>query len=148
MRGISTAIILVLFLMLSVTIAYLMYVFFTGSFMRLSQAGSDSNDQNLLSLSSCIRVESASGSKLFVRNCGEGVVTQQSIGVYIDESYVSFTMSPASISESETGTVTLNDISGLNLGNHRLRVTSPKASSEISVEAYGAPISLRTVDDA
>jgi hypothetical protein len=148
MRGISTAIFLVLFLMISVSITYLLYISLTKTFSSAEQAGSDTSDQTLSSMSSCIRVESASDTRLFVRNCGEGYVTEQNLGVYIDEAYAGFTMSPTSLSDGDTGTVTLTDISSLSPGNHRLRVTSPKASSEISVEAYGSPISLRMVDDA
>jgi hypothetical protein len=148
MRGISTPILLIMLVLISVSITYLLYVFLTGTFAELRQNGSDSSDETILSLSSCIRAESASNSNVFVRNCGDGYVTQQTLGVYIDESYMDFSMNPASLSSGDTGTVTLSDISGLEIGRHRLRVTSPKASSEILVEAFGAPISLRTVDDA
>jgi hypothetical protein len=146
MRGISTAIFLIMFLMISVSITYLLYISLTSTFSSVEQAGSDTSDQTLSSMSSCIRVESVSDSRLFVRNCGEGYVTEQNLGIYIDETYAGFSMIPSSLSEGDTGTVTLTDISSLSPGKYRLRVTSPRASSEISVEAYGAPISLRMVD--
>jgi archaellum component FlaF (FlaF/FlaG flagellin family) len=148
MRGISTAIFMILFLMVSISITYMLYISLAGTFSQAQQTGSDASDQTLMSISSCIRAESASDTRIFVRNCGEGHVTQQNLGVYIDETYMGFSMSPSSLSDGETGTVTLNDISGLTIGNHILRITSPRASSEILVEAYGSPISLRMSDSA
>ena len=146
MKGVSNILILILLAMLSVSITYMVYVFLIETTSSTTQSGTQITDSALSSFSSCIRIESVSGNKAFLRNCGEGVVTQSSLGMYMDEIALSFIMSPASISEDSTATVTLTSLASVDIGMHTLRATSPKASGQITVEAYGSPVSLRTVD--
>lgn len=146
MKGISNTMFLILLASLSVSITYVMYVFLTGTVSSASQAGTQISDNALSSLSSCIRIESVSGSRAFVRNCGEGYLTSSTLGMYIGETPLGFSMIPASIAEGETAIVTLYDLSSVSAGTHMLRATGPKASGEILVEAYGSPISLRILD--
>jgi hypothetical protein len=82
-------------------------------------------------LSSCMKIDSANGNKIYLRNCGTGTVRNDSIRVYLDEAPIGFTMTPTSVGKGEIGTIELSiNIENLDFGNHKLKITSKSAETE------------------
>jgi len=133
MRGVSEFVLVLLFMIIvlfSITVLWLYYygyfrhITFSGESPRLGEA-----------LSSCMKIDSASNNKIYLKNCGSGVVKSDKINVFIDEEPFEFTMSPNSISKGEIAEITIKNLLGISFGEHKIKITSPSGKTERYLKA-------------
>ena len=125
-------------IIITITIALmaLFWLFISGTYTSLTSSGESTVSGTLVTISSCMKIESVSGNKVYVKNCGEGSVTNDTLKIYLNDVPLNFTMSPTIVSEDEVGTVSLYGLWGLPEGGHLLKVTNPKVITEMAVESF------------
>jgi hypothetical protein len=79
-------------------------------------------------------VDSVYGNTIYLKNCGYGVITNDSLGVYLDDTPLKFNMTPQKIGKGEVGTITTN-LFGISIGIHNLKITNPNTQTVQEVEA-------------
>jgi len=129
MKAAVTLVTLVIIFAITVVIGLLMWLYLTGYFTQVKKAGEVGTERSLEVLSSCIKIEEAFQNKFFVRNCGNGVITDDSLNVYVDDELMNFDLDPVSIDGGKTGSITLNDVSSISVGQHSLRITNPNTEA-------------------
>jgi hypothetical protein len=72
-------------------------------------------------------VDSVHGSTVYLKNCGYGVVTNNSLNVYLDDVPLKFIMTPQKIGKGEVGTITIDtsSLTGIISGDHDLKISNP-----------------------
>ncbi len=127
MKAISAIISIILILMIIVALASLSWMFSSSLFSSMTETGTSSIKQFTETLSSCIKIESVNEDKVYVRNCGQGLITNDSISIYVDDAKFNFQMIPTSIKSGELATITLSAW-GLPNEKHNLKITNPYTS--------------------
>ena len=135
MRGAVTLINLIIILAIVIAIGSMVWFFLSGFFTELRETGKESTQETLEVLTSCMKIEEAYQNKFFIRNCGKGVITNNSLNVYVDEELIDFDLNPISIGEGGTGAVILTDVGGISSGQHSLRITNPNTETLTDFEA-------------
>jgi hypothetical protein len=135
MRAITPVFSVLLIMILSVTLLVFFWTFVTGTFNSLKLTGTSTVNESLVTISSCMKIESVSGNQVSLRNCGAGSISQSSLGAYLDDIPLNLTMNPIVIGENEVGTVTLYGLWNFNLGGHTLRMANPRVVTEAPVNA-------------
>ncbi|MCK4428952.1 MAG: hypothetical protein KAU95_01145 [Candidatus Aenigmarchaeota archaeon] len=92
MRGVSPVIATILMVMIAVGL-----VAFSYTFMLETGEGSKEQSDVIMEglskhLSSCLKVESSLGSNIWLRNCGKGYITNDSLAVYVDGNPAKFAL--------------------------------------------------------
>ncbi len=109
--------------MMTVSAAGIAYVW-TGGIQSGVQEGTTEEAESIQTqASTCMIVENVAGRKVYLRNCGSGVITANALLTYIDGLPANGTLT-GSISPNTVGTLVLNGIWNLSLGNHKIRVTN------------------------
>jgi hypothetical protein len=82
-------------------------------------------------------VDSVYGNTVYLKNCGYGVITNDSLGVYLDDTPLRFNMTPQTIGKGGVGTININasDMAGIIKGDHNLKITNPNSQTVQSIEA-------------
>jgi hypothetical protein len=98
-------------------------------------------------LSSCMKIDSASDNKTYLKNCGSGSIKNDTLSVFIDDASFNYFMKPASIGKGEIGTIELN-IQTLTLGNHKIRITTKSTEVEryVNVTMSGSSKVLKLIE--
>jgi len=135
MKAISAIIVIILILMIVAAIAALAYTFFSSMFASLTETGGISISQVTEKLSSCMKIESIYENKIYLRNCGSGVINNNSLRIYIDDIFYDFDMNPPTINKGELATVKLSFF-GMSYGDHFLKITNPSTEITKEIEAY------------
>ncbi len=135
MRGAVSLINLIIILAIVVAIGLTVWFFLSGFFTELGETGRESTQETLEVLTSCMKIEEAYRNKFFIRNCGKGVITNDSLNIYVDENLIDFDLDPISIGEGGTGTVILTDVENISSGQHSLRITNPNTETLTYFEA-------------
>jgi hypothetical protein len=86
-------------------------------------------------LSSCMKIDSVKDNKIYLRNCGTGVVRNDSTSVYMDEAPIIFTMTPSSIGKGQIAEITLNSLFGVSIGNHKIRISNKAGEIQRYIKA-------------
>jgi hypothetical protein len=128
MRGVSQIVLILLILVIAMSSISVLWLSFYSIFGKVASSGNTSTLGN--ALSSCMNIDSVKGNKVYLRNCGDGAVTNSSLRVYFDNAPVNFSMSPLSLGKGETGIITLYGLWGLSIGNYKLKITMPSAEVE------------------
>jgi hypothetical protein len=81
-----------------------------------------------------MRIEEAFQNKFFIRNCGNGVITNNTLNVYVDGELINFNLTSSSIDGGKTGTLIVRSW-GLSVGQHALRITNPNVETSTLFEA-------------
>jgi hypothetical protein len=137
MRGVSQIVLMLLILVIAIFSISVLWLSFYGIFGKTASAGNTSALGN--ALSSCMSIDSVKDNKVYLRNCGDGIVTNNSLRVYFDNAPVNFSMNPISLVKGEIGNLGLNiNINNLALGNHKLKITSPSAEVERFVKVVSS----------
>lgn len=102
------------------------YIWSTATISKVTEGASVKPEY----FSACINILGVKENKLYIRNCGSGVITNNTVAVCIGETKVEHSMNPPKIKEQEIAEITLHDIWRVPAGNHRLRVTSGGAVAE------------------
>jgi len=84
MRAITPVFSVLLIIVLSVAVVGFLWLFFTGTFNSLTSTGTSTVGESLTTISSCMKIESVYGNQVSIRNCGKGVIPQDSLKVYLD----------------------------------------------------------------
>ncbi len=122
-KAISAVVATVLLLMMTVSAAGIAYVW-TGGIQSGVQEGTTTEAEKIqTTASNCVKVENVNGRTVYLRNCGNGVITANALLTYIDGLPANGTLT-GSISPNTVGTLVLNGIWNLTYGNHKIRVTN------------------------
>lgn len=135
MKAAATLITLVILVIIIISVGILLWLYLIGYFTQVKQAGETSTTKSLEVLSSCIKIEEAFQNKFFIRNCGSGVINNDTLNVYVDGELNSFDLNPSSIDGGKTGTINLKGIWGISIGTHSLRIVNPNAETSTYFEA-------------
>jgi len=134
MRGLSAVVTLLLFLLILISLSILFWFFTSGTIKALTGAGTERTTRTREILSTCMIVDSVHENKVYIKNCGDGVIVNDSLNVFMDDESLEFNMTPESIGKGEIGTVTTN-ILGINAGDHDLKISNPSLQIVQKVEA-------------
>ncbi len=92
-------------------------------------------------VTSCINVESASGNKIYLRNCGKGEIPPSSLKIYIDGIPVDYKLT-SSIGEKEVKAVVLKGLWKFSSGRHMLKVVAGNIKLDKSIELVPHPSAI------
>jgi len=134
MKAAVTIITLVIIFAIVVFIGLMVWLYLNGFFTEVKQAGEVRTRRSLEVLSSCIKIEEASQNKFFIRNCGTGIITNDTLNVYVDGELIDFDLEPVSIEGGKTGSIILYAW-GISIGQHSLRITNPNTEALAYFEA-------------
>ncbi len=122
-KAISAVVATVLLLMMTVSAAGIAYVW-TGGIQSGVQEGTTEQAETIQTqASTCMKVENVEGRTVYLRNCGNGVITANALLTYIDGLPANGTLT-SEISPNNVGTLVLSGIWNLSYGNHKIRVTN------------------------
>ena len=122
MKGVSEFVVVLIILIIMIASILVVWLFYNSMFGSVTTSGETSSLGE--TLSSCMKIDSASGNKIYLRNCGSGTIIGSALGIYIDDVPYNFSMNPNSIGKGGFGVINLYNIQNLSLGNHELRVAS------------------------
>ena len=134
MKGAVDLITIIIVACMVVSIGLMLWFYLNSYYSQVSQTGEARTQRSLETLSSCMRIEETAQNKFFIRNCGTGLVTDNSLNVYIDDIRFSFILDPASIDAGKTGSVILNGADSISIGQHTLRITNPNTETSALFE--------------
>ena len=134
MHGIATLVELLLVFLILIILATLLWFFTSGTINALTRSGTGETEKTREILSSCMIVDSVYENKVYVKNCGDGIITNNSLSVYLDDEPLEFVMTPETVKKGEIGTITA-DLSGASLGDHDLKISNPNLQIVQKVEA-------------
>ncbi len=131
MKGVSEFVLVLLILIIAIASILVLWLFYNSMFGSVTM----SEDTSSLgeALSSCMKIDSARDNKIYLRNCGSGVIKNDTLKVYFDEEPVKFSMAPQSLGKGEVGTVSLTNLNLFYKGvgeNYKIRITSPSGYVE------------------
>jgi len=133
MKGISEFVLVLLILIIAVISISILWLSFYGYFRHITFSEGTSALGEVLS--SCMKIDSAKNDKIYLKNCGSGLVKDDKLNVFIDEESFEFTMTPESIGKSEIAEITIYDLWKLDSGNHKIKIASPSGKVERYVKA-------------
>ena len=136
MKGVSEFIEVLIILIIAIASISVVWLFYNSMFGSVTTAeNTHALDETL---SSCMKIDSVKDNKVYLKNCGDGAVTNSSLRVYFDDAPVNFSMVQESISKGEIGTITLYGLTlwDMETGeNHKIKITSPSGKVERFVKA-------------
>jgi hypothetical protein len=139
MRGISAVVELLLILLIVISLAALFWLFTSGTIKSLTGAGTERTERTREILSTCMIVDSVHENKIYIKNCGDGIIVNDSLNVFLDDEALEFNMSPQTIRKGDIGTVTIeNDdllFSKLSSGDHDIKISNPSLQIVQRLEA-------------
>lgn len=131
--------------MIIVALASLFWVFSSTMFSSITQTGTSSISHLTDVMSSCMKIDSIYQNKIYLRNCGQGVITNDTINVYLDDIPYYFKMAPSIINRGELATIELFFF-GVSYGDHSIKITNPSTEIIKIIEVYSSPDSKIVVD--
>jgi hypothetical protein len=134
MQGISSIIALILIIIIVVAMVSLFWLFSSSMFSSVTQTGTTVVSHVTETMLYCMNIDSIYQNKIYLRNCGQGSITNDSLNIYIDNAPFSFNMTPSSINQAETATITM-PIWGISIGSHTLRIINPNTELLKTIEA-------------
>ncbi|MFW9853018.1 MAG: LamG domain-containing protein [Candidatus Thorarchaeota archaeon] len=135
MKALTPIITAVIIILIALVLVALLWIFVFETFSSLRTSGESTVEETLVTISSCMKIDSVIGNKIFVRNCGPGSITEDTLEIYLDDIPLGVAMDPSIVSKDGIGTVSLSDLWQFNLGGHLLKVTNPNVITEQAVEA-------------
>jgi hypothetical protein len=127
MKGASEFVLALMFIIIVATSVSLLWMYYYGYFKFIASSSEDYNVGE--AISSCMRIESARNSNVYIKNCGSGTIKNSTLSVYIDDSAVGFSMPQESVDAGEIGSITLGTGS-LELGSHRIKISNRNTEVE------------------
>jgi len=136
MKAVSTVIAIILIILIVIVLAVLMYVFLRGILLETAEAGTISINKTVTILSSCMYIDSAAENKVYLRNCGKGVIASNKLAVYLDDTIMDFEASSEFAYEDELMIIIPKELWRFTLGKHNLRITGPSIQASKSIETF------------
>jgi len=118
MKGISDVIAVTMILMITIALASLGYIWFTGIFSSVSNISEQSVNQTTTSLLSQFKIEGASNGDIYVRNTGSADLSN--LAVYVNDMLVNYTTSSLVIKPGEVGKLSIANYIGKSSNNIKL----------------------------
>jgi len=145
MKGVSEFVIVLIILIIAIASILVVWLFYNSMFGSVTTTGKTSSLGE--ALSSCMKIDSASDNKTYLKNCGSGSIKNDTLSVFIDDASFNYFMKPASIGKGEIGTIELN-IQTLTLGNHKIRITTKSTEVEryVNVTMSGSSKVLKLIE--
>lgn len=134
MKAISSVVAVILILLIIMALTATLWIFLSGLFPTITGTGERTINRTVTTLSSCMWIESIGGNKVYLRNCGKGVITNDTLAVYLDDDTSDFTMTPEIVGEEEAGTISM-PIWGIPPGDYKIKITNPQTMIQRTVEA-------------
>lgn len=134
MRGISSIIAIVLLLMITISMAGVVYIFMQRSFTPAFNSTSSQVEGMGKAAQTMMKIDSISGNKVYIRNIGSAPISNGSLGIYIGNTLVNYTL-PADIPSGQLAELTINNTWGLPTGGSELKITGIGAT-------YSEPVSI------
>jgi len=134
MRGISTVFEIFLILLIMISLVIVLWLFTSGTVKGLTEAGTERTTRTREILSTCMIVDSVHDNKIYIKNCGDGVIVNDSLNVFIDDEPLEFNMTPETIKKGEIGTITTN-LLGVSIGDYDLKISNPSLQIVQRVES-------------
>lgn len=134
MKAISTIIEIIIIIIIVVAIISLLWLFSTILFSSVTQTGTTTITHVTQSMSSCMRIESVSNNNIYLRNCGQDLITNDTLNIYMDDLPISFNMTPSSINPSELAVIAI-PVWRISIGIHNLRITNPNTELTKTVKS-------------
>ena len=86
-------------------------------------------------ISSCMKIESAKSNKIYLKNCGSGVIKKDKLNIMIDNESFNFSMNKDNVGKDETAEISINGSWRLGPGNHKVSIFSTGGKVERYVKA-------------
>ena len=134
MKGVTAIIAIVLLLMITISMTGFVYLFLQRSFESASESSDSQIAQQSRSILTMMKVDSVSGNKIYIRNVGSVPISNSSLGVYIGNSAVNYTLD-SDVAPGQVAEMTINGSWELPLGSSEIRITGVGA-------AYSEPVSI------
>ncbi|VVB60808.1 Concanavalin A-like lectin/glucanases superfamily protein [uncultured archaeon] len=122
-KAISAVVAIVLLLMMTVAAAGIAYVWTSRIQKGVQDTGTTQTQEIQAQVSSCMSVDGVAGRTVYLRNCGTGTISGNTLLVYIDGLPANGTLA-ASISPNTVGTLVLSGIWNLTYGKHKVKITN------------------------
>lgn len=126
MRGISEVIVIILMLMITVSMASMVYVFMTSMSDTTTTGASSYVSTMAKSPVKSFKVESIDLAKMYIRNLGEDPLTN--LRIYVNDVPAVFNLTPSVIAAGQVGTVTIYSFLK---ENDEIKITSPSGYSSV-----------------
>ncbi|NIM46644.1 MAG: hypothetical protein GTN40_00580 [Candidatus Aenigmarchaeota archaeon] len=134
MRGLSAIVTLLLVLLILIFLTTLFWLFTFGTVKELTESGTERTTRTREILSTCMIVDSIHKNNIYIKNCGSGVIVNDSLNVFLDDEPLEFNMTPETIRKGEIGTITV-DILGISIGDYDLKISNPSLQIVQRVES-------------
>jgi len=122
MKAITPVIAVIMLLLLTISIIGIAFLFFTRLVESTGEEASGITEQQLRQLGTDLRIDSAAGDKVYIRNTGSVAIPNTSLGFYINDQKVSAYSQVASIEPGQIAEFTID----APLGVYELTVTGGK----------------------
>ncbi len=132
MKAISTVIATIMLLMVTVSLVGVFYVFSSTLAGTTTGSGSQQTSQLTTQISYCMQIDSISGNKVYLKNCGKGMIENKSLVVTMDG--IKLGASTLTINEDETGTVNVTGLWNIPFGKHNLKISNGAAFAQALVD--------------
>ncbi len=132
MKGVSAVLTVIMIFVITIALVSVIYTWTTSTTGGLTATGKKQVQQVTKQLSTCMRIDSVSGNRIYLRNCGFGVITNDSISVFVDGAPVSFSLKQ-DIQSSKSGELEILDLWRFSPGTHTVKVSSGTVTAQKSV---------------
>jgi hypothetical protein len=127
MHGISTIIEIVMIVFILVSLSVLLWFFSSGAIKTLTDSGSNRMQNAQQSMSGCMVIDSIYKNKIYIKNCGNGNISNSTLGVFLNDAKVNSSMTPQNIGRGEIGTITYDLGHIVPLGDAQLKIDTASA---------------------
>ncbi len=131
MRGVSEFVLVLLFIIIVLFSITVLWLYYYGYFRHITFSGESPSLGE--ALSSCMKIDSVRDKRVYLMNCGSGVIKNNKINVYFDDDVVSFSMNPETIKKGEVGIIDIYNLSlwDKQIGeNHKIKIASSAGETE------------------
>ncbi len=132
MKAISAIIVVVLLLLISISLISVVYVWSSALTGTVTSTTEETTSELTKQLSGCLKIDAISKNQIYLRNCGKGVITNNSLSVFIDDVKVGHSVEE--IGEDQTGTVNISGLWQFSMDRHNLKLTNGAAFVQALIE--------------
>ena len=136
-KAITPIIAIVLILMMTVAVFALVFIWLIATQDDLQESVSSDIKIVQEKVSSCLSIEQTYGDILYVRNCGDGVVENTSLTLYVDGKPAKHSMSPASLSDGSLGVLKIDPYENITYKKQDIRLKGDKGISAVKTAKFG-----------
>lgn len=133
MKGVSEFVLILLVLIIAVISISVLWLFYHDYFNQITSSGETSALGE--TLSSCMKIDSVKNEKIYLKNCGSGLIKNNTLKLYFDEEPVSFSMNPASIGKGEIAEINITGLWKIGPGNHKIIFETKSGKVERYIKA-------------